>query len=77
MSKRKSFAQRLSLIVIALISVLFVGVLAIAAQTCRHLIAEEATKSATNLLDATIADVEKSCAAWRWPPPTPPGWWRA
>lgn len=59
MSKRKSFAQRLSLIVIALISVLFVGVLAIAAQTCRHLIAEEATKSATNLLDATIADVEK------------------
>ncbi len=60
MSKhRKSFAQRLSLIVVALISVLFVGVLAIVAQTCRHLIADEATKSATNLLDATIADVEK------------------
>ena len=57
--RRKSFAQRLSLIVIVLISVLFVGVLAIAAQTCRHLIADEATKSATNLLDATIADVEK------------------
>ena len=57
--RRKSFAQRLSLIVIALISVLFIGVLAIVAQTCRHLIADEATKSAANLLDATIADVEK------------------
>lgn len=58
-NRRRSFAQRLSIIVIVLNSILFIGVLAIVAQTCRHLIAEEATKSATNLLDATIADVEK------------------
>ena len=58
-----SFAQRLSIIVIALSSLLFLVGMAVVACTGRHLITQEATQSAANLLEATIKDVEKELCA--------------
>ena len=56
----KSFSARLSLNILLITSVLFVAAIAVAAVSSHKLISEEATKSAQNLLNATIKDIEKT-----------------
>jgi len=60
MSTSKSFPRRLSLNVVCITSVLFILATGAAAIFSHVLIAEEATKSAENLRDATILGIEKT-----------------
>ena len=59
-SARKSFSRRLSLNIMLGVSLLFIVVIGIVAVSSHYLIAEEASKSAENMLHATIAEIEKS-----------------
>ena len=59
MGKNKSFSRRLSANVVLVTSIIFIAAIACAAISSHMLIAEEATKSAENLRDATILDIEK------------------
>lgn len=59
MSKSKSFSKRLIMSIVLIVSIVFsvcIGVLAISSH---KLLSEEATKSAHNLLNATISNIEK------------------
>ena len=60
MNVGKSFSTRLSLIILAITSVVFILTIGAAAITSHILISDEATKSVENLLDATIKDIEKT-----------------
>lgn len=60
MTIRQSFSRRLSLSILLITSILFILAIAVAAISSHVLIAEEATKSAENLLDATIQKIEKT-----------------
>ena len=53
-----SFPKRLSLCIVLIVSVLFIITIGIAAFSSHKLIADEALRSAENLLDATVAKVE-------------------
>ncbi len=55
----KSFSARLSLNILLIVSILFIIALSIVAVSSHGLIADEATKSATHILEATISDIEK------------------
>ncbi len=55
----KSFSARLSLNILLITSILFLAAILVAAISSHKLIAEEATKSAQNLLDGAIRDIEK------------------
>ena len=59
-SKSKSFSTRLSLNVLLIVTILFVIVLSIVAVSSHLLISDEAKRSASNILKATILDVEKT-----------------
>ena len=59
-SKSKSFSTRLSLNVLLIVTILFVIVLGIVAVSSHMLISDEAKRSASNILKATILDVEKT-----------------
>ena len=58
--KSKSFSTRLSLNVLLIVTILFVIVLGIVAVSSHMLISDEAKRSASNILKATILDVEKT-----------------
>ncbi len=60
MLSSKSFSARLSLNVLLIVSILFIVALGIVAFSSHYLMSEEATKSASNILKATILDVEKT-----------------
>ncbi len=60
MKRQKSFSTRLSLNVLFVTSVLFLLAIGVASVSAHLLIADEAENSAGNLLDATIAKIEKS-----------------
>lgn len=60
MKSKNSFSTRLSLNILLLTSILFILAIGIVAFSSHKLIAEEATKSAENLLDATINEIEMS-----------------
>ena len=59
-SKSKSFSTRLSLNVLLIVTILFVIVMGIVAVSSHKLISDEAKRSASNVLKATILDVEKT-----------------
>ncbi len=56
----KSFSARLSLNILLIVSVLFIATIAITAISSHYIIADEAKKSASNILNATISDIEKT-----------------
>lgn len=60
MKSKHSFSTRLSLNILLITSILFIIAIGVAAVSSHLLIAEEATKSAENLRDATISDIEKT-----------------
>lgn len=60
MLKSKSFSTRLSLNVLLIVTILFVIVMGIVAVSSHMLISDEAKRSASNILKATILDVEKT-----------------
>ena len=60
MRHKLSFSRRLSLNILIVTSILFIVSLAVAAISSHVLIAEEATKSAEHLRDATAAEIEKT-----------------
>lgn len=60
MKKVKSFSRRLSLYIVGITSVIFLIAMAILAVYSHKLITEEAMSSATNMLSATINDLEKT-----------------
>ena len=60
MGSKKSFSARLSMNILLITSILFIVAIGIAAVSSHLLIADEATKSAEHLLDATIADIERT-----------------
>ena len=60
MFRYKSFSTRLSLNVLLIVTILFVIVLSIVAVSSHLLISDEAKRSASNILKATILDVEKT-----------------
>lgn len=60
MSPQQSFSKRLSLNILLITSILFIVAIAVAAVSSHLLIAEEATKSAEHLRDATIHEIEKT-----------------
>lgn len=60
MRKVKSFSRRLSLYIVGITSVIFLGAMAILAIYSHKLITEEAMSSASNMLAATINDLEKT-----------------
>ena len=60
MRASKSFSTRLSLNILLITSLLFIAAIAVAAVSSHLLIAEEATKSAEHLRDATISNIEKT-----------------
>lgn len=55
----KSFSSRLSQIILLIVSILFIVMLGIVSFSSHALIAEEATRGASNILKATILEVEK------------------
>lgn len=57
--KRRSFSTRLSLRILLVVSVLFLASIAVVAFWSHRLIAEEAKRSAQNILNASIRDIEK------------------
>ena len=57
--KRRSFSTRLSLRILLVVSVLFLASIAVVAFWSHRLIAEEAKRSAQNILNASIKDIEK------------------
>lgn len=59
----KSFSTRLSFNILLVVSILFIVSLAIVAVSSHVLMTREATKSATNMLEANIAKVEKTLTA--------------
>ncbi len=63
MGSTKSFSARLSLNIILIVSILFIIALTVVAISSHLIILDEATKSAHSLLDASIADIEKSIQA--------------
>ena len=60
MKPKHSFSARLSLNILLITSILFIIAIGAAAISSHLLIAKEATKSAENLRDATISDIEKT-----------------
>lgn len=56
----KSFSTRLSLNVLLIVTIFFIVVLGIVAVSSHMLISEEATRSASNILKASILDIEKT-----------------
>lgn len=60
--KFRSFSTRLSFNVLLVVSILFVMALLFVAIFSHVLITKEATKSATNILNASIADIERTLA---------------
>ena len=60
MIKSKSFSTRLSLNVLLIVTILFVIVMGIVAVSSHMLISDESKRSASNILKATILDVEKT-----------------
>lgn len=54
----KSFSKRLSLNIVLMVSMIFIIALAIVAVSSHKLIAEEATRSAQNMLHAAISEME-------------------
>ena len=59
MKRRKSFSARLSLNIVSLTSVLFIGAILVASLFSYRFIAEEATKGAEHLRDESILRIEK------------------
>ena len=59
----KSFSTRLSFNILLVVSILFIISLAVVAVSSHVLMSREATKSATNMLEANIAKVEKTLTA--------------
>lgn len=60
MNHKTSFSTRLSLNILVVASLLFIGAIAVAAISSHDLISREATKSTENLLDAAISEIEKT-----------------
>ncbi|MCQ2283781.1 MAG: SpoIIE family protein phosphatase [Bacteroidales bacterium] len=58
--KSKSFSTRLSLNVLLIVSILFVVALSVVAIFSHILISKEAQKSSTNMLNASISDIEQT-----------------
>lgn len=56
---KRSFSLRLSLNILLVVSILFIAAITIVAITSHKLITEEAKRSAQNMLDASICDIEK------------------
>lgn len=59
MKSRFSFSARLSLYVILITAVLFIFAMHIVGDYSRRIITDDAKQNATNMLDATIGDIEK------------------
>ena len=59
MIRRRSISTRLSLNILLVVSVLFLAAIGIVAFTSHKLITDEAKRSAQNVLDASINDIEK------------------
>ena len=59
MKKPKSFSKRLIMNIVFIVSIIFTACIGILAISSHFLLSEEATKSARNLLNATISDIEK------------------
>ena len=55
---KKSFSTRLSLNILLIVSILFIISLGVVAVSSHKLIADEATRSAQNILKATISEIE-------------------
>lgn len=56
---KRSFSLRLSLNILLVVSILFIAAITIVAITSHKLITDEAKRSAQNMLDASICDIEK------------------
>lgn len=59
MSRQKSFSKRLIMSIVFIVSIVFSVCIGILAVSSHKLLSDEATKSARNLLNATISDIEK------------------
>ena len=59
MKKRKSFSKRLIMNIVFIVSIIFTICIGVLAISSHKLLSEEATKSARNLLNATISDIER------------------
>ena len=56
----RSFSTRISLNILLVVAILFIVSIAIVAVSSHRIIADEATRSAQNILDAKIAELERS-----------------
>lgn len=63
MSHKTSFSTRLSLNILMVASLLFIGAIAVAAISSHNLISEEAIKSTESILDAALSDIEMTLSS--------------